>query len=158
MYDIEVRDSGIEGKGVFATRDFAVGEKIYEYQPGRRIKRSEVSFLTQEEQEHLDVFDPDYYELMTPPASYVNHSCDPNMIEKERVGYALKPIKKGEELTADYRVRSYDDWQMQCHCGSANCTGTVIGNFFSMPIELQKKYLSYAPEFIQKEFKEKRGS
>jgi len=71
---------------------------------------------------------------------------------------SLRLIKKGEELTADYRNRSYNDWQMKCRCGSANCSGVVVGNFFSMPIELQRKYLLYAPKFIQREFKEKRGS
>jgi len=150
---IEVRDSEIQGKGVFTTRDFSVGERIYEYPQGRRIKRKEIGTLTEEEQEHLDVIDADTYELMQAPGSYVNHSCDPNMIEKGRIGYALKPIKKGEELTADYRVRAYDDWQIKCNCGSKNCQGVIVGNFFSMPLDLQKKYLSYAPDFIQEEFK-----
>lgn len=150
---IEIKSSKIQGKGVYALRDFAVGERIYEYEQGKRIKRSEVSSLTEEEQEHLDVIDADTYELMQPPGSCVNHSCDPNMIEKGRIGYALKPIHKGEELTADYRIRAYDDWQMKCNCGSKNCQGVVIGNFFSMPLELQEKYLSYAPQFIQEEFK-----
>jgi len=157
MDNVEVKDSGIKGKGLFATRDFAVGNKIYEYGPGRRIKRSEVTSLTEDEQDHLDVFNPDTYELMLPPASCVNHSCDPNMIEKGRVAYALKPVKKSEELTADYRIRAYDDWQMECRCGSKNCVGVVTGNFFSLPPELQKKYLSYAPEFIQEKYKRRQS-
>lgn len=151
----KIQNSTISGKGIFATRNFDPGEKVYEYSKGKLIKKGEVSSLSKEEQEHLNIIDKDLYELLEGPAGYVNHSCDPNAVEKDRIGYALKPIKKDEEITVDYRVSAYDEWEMKCNCGSKNCEGIITGNFFSMSKELQKKYLFYAPKFIQEEYKKK---
>nr|CAB3456770.1 unnamed protein product [Digitaria exilis] len=59
---------------------------------------------------------------------FINHSCEPNTemqkwtVDGEtRVGiFALRDIKKGEELTYDYKFVQFGDDQ-DCHCGSSNC-------------------------------------
>ena len=44
-------------------------------------------------------------------------------------GYvALRDIKAGEELTADYAQFSTKDWEMKCNCGAKNCKGIVKGS------------------------------
>ncbi|RLN34228.1 histone-lysine N-methyltransferase ASHH3-like isoform X1 [Panicum miliaceum] len=59
---------------------------------------------------------------------FINHSCEPNTemqkwtVDGEtRVGiFALRDIKKGEELTYDYKFVQFGADQ-DCHCGSSNC-------------------------------------
>ncbi|XP_062193646.1 histone-lysine N-methyltransferase ASHH3-like [Phragmites australis] len=59
---------------------------------------------------------------------FINHSCEPNTemqkwtVDGEtRVGiFALRDIKKGEELTYDYKFVQFGAGQ-DCHCGSSNC-------------------------------------
>lgn len=57
---------------------------------------------------------------------YVNHSCSPNTYMRVCYSkvefYALKNIKKGEELTCDYGP-THHDGKLKCACGSANCKG-----------------------------------
>jgi len=57
---------------------------------------------------------------------YINHSCSPNtymriyncLVEF----YALRRIKKGEELTCDYGP-THHDGKLKCSCGSPYCKG-----------------------------------
>jgi len=57
---------------------------------------------------------------------YVNHSCQPNTfmrVAHSRVEfYALKPIKKGEELTCNYGP-THHDGKLPCRCGARGCKG-----------------------------------
>ncbi|MBG9377631.1 SET domain-containing protein-lysine N-methyltransferase [Panacibacter sp. DH6] len=57
---------------------------------------------------------------------YINHSCSPNTYMRVCYGkvefYALRRIKKGEELTCDYGP-THHDGKLKCSCGSANCKG-----------------------------------
>jgi uncharacterized protein len=59
---------------------------------------------------------------------YLNHSCKPNaylrIYGKSVEVYALREIKKGEELTVDYGVTPHKRG-MQCHCGAEKCGGTI---------------------------------
>jgi SET domain-containing protein len=58
----------------------------------------------------------------------INHSCDPNLFIKRERGkinyYSKRRIRRGEELTVDYRYTP-DSAQVPCCCGSANCRGTI---------------------------------
>ncbi|KAL1171050.1 hypothetical protein V6Z11_A05G253000 [Gossypium hirsutum] len=65
---------------------------------------------------------------------FINHSCDPNCrTEKWMVNgeiciglFALRDIKKGEEITFDYNyVRVFGAAAKKCHCGSSHCRGYV---------------------------------
>jgi uncharacterized protein len=57
---------------------------------------------------------------------YVNHSCRPNTFMRvcySRVEfYALRNIKKGEELTCNYGP-THHDGKLKCNCGMAGCIG-----------------------------------
>lgn len=137
--------------------DFKKGQEVFRCRRGRFVAGDQIHNLSDTEKDHLDMIDENTYEVMAEPGCYVNHSCDPNTIEKagkeKIVSYALHSIKRGEEITVDYRIRSSGDWKLKCLCGSEQCSGEVIGDFFSMPEELQKRYLPYAPVFIQKKYK-----
>ncbi|XP_075499094.1 histone-lysine N-methyltransferase ASHH2-like isoform X1 [Primulina tabacum] len=68
---------------------------------------------------------------------FINHSCDPNCrTEKWMVNgevcvglFAVKDIKKGEEVTFDYNyVRVFGAAAKKCVCGSSNCRGYIGGD------------------------------
>ncbi|XP_073119337.1 histone-lysine N-methyltransferase ASHH2 isoform X2 [Henckelia pumila] len=68
---------------------------------------------------------------------FINHSCDPNCrTEKWMVNgevcvglFAVKDIKKGEEVTFDYNyVRVFGAAAKKCVCGSRNCRGYIGGD------------------------------
>ena len=151
--DIFIKETKGKGKGVFALRSFKKGEFIFRFKKGKIVKRKDISKLSKEDQEHLnEIIDKDTYEIQRPPERFLNHSCDSNAIAKGRTLFALKLIRKGEEITVDYRINAHDKQKLKCKCGSKNCTGIVILDFFSLSEKLQKKYLLYAPKFIQEEY------
>ncbi|KAL5699503.1 [histone H3]-lysine(4) N-trimethyltransferase [Ranunculus cassubicifolius] len=68
---------------------------------------------------------------------FINHSCNPNCrTEKWMVNgevciglFAIKNIKKGEELTFDYNyVRVFGAAAKRCVCGSSECRGYIGGD------------------------------
>nr|DAD39798.1 TPA_asm: hypothetical protein HUJ06_014121 [Nelumbo nucifera] len=68
---------------------------------------------------------------------FINHSCDPNCrTEKWMVNgevciglFALRDIKKGEEITFDYNyVRVFGAAAKKCYCGASDCQGYIGGD------------------------------
>lgn len=124
---IEIRKSGIEGLGVFAARDLKKDEKVYSFKKGKVISRDDIQNVLEGEKRYLDKIGEDEFEIIESPARYVNHSCNPNVTEKERTAYALSDIKKGEEITIDYDKLAYLEKPFECRCGSKNCRRFVRG-------------------------------
>lgn len=75
-------------------------------------------------------------------ARFINHSCNPNCAHRGSELLAVRPIKKGEEITFDYVTISpeicqkegdelfWDDrWTFQCQCGDPHCYG-LIDDYF----------------------------
>ena len=65
-------------------------------------------------------------------ARLINHSCNPNCEVLEDKGrqlwiFAMRDIKKNEELTYDYGFSFDKDYkQYVCKCGSKNCVGYIV--------------------------------
>lgn len=59
---------------------------------------------------------------------FINHSCAPNTfmrVLKNRVEfYALRRIRKGEELSCDYG-ETHHEGTLPCRCGAGNCRGFI---------------------------------
>ncbi|APV52186.1 hypothetical protein BWI17_22435 [Betaproteobacteria bacterium GR16-43] len=59
---------------------------------------------------------------------FINHSCDPNtftrITDTRAEFYALRDIRKGEELTVDYE-NSHHNGKLPCRCGAKNCRGAI---------------------------------
>lgn len=59
---------------------------------------------------------------------FINHSCEPNTfmrVLRDRVEfYALRAIKKGEELSCDYG-ETHHEGKLPCRCGAARCRGFI---------------------------------
>ena len=129
------------GRGVFAGRDFAVGELLFRF-AGPVISLAQAVKKGDLEGNALQIGPATYVDLEA-PGLFANHSCEPNAGVRERVcGYALRPIARGEEIFYDYSTTmSERRWSMQCRCGTPSCRG-MIGDFHDLPAELRDRYLS----------------
>jgi hypothetical protein len=140
-----IKKSKIQGKGGFATRLIRKGARITEYL-GDRISHEEGDRRYDDDKmkrHHTFLFVVDKRIVIDAgkfgnDARFINHSCDPNceaVIEARRVFIeALRTIRPGDELSYDYAYDRDDatgsgeeaDKQYPCHCGSANCRGTIL--------------------------------
>ena len=154
------------GKGLFANKNFKKGQLIMKIDLSRLKSYSpEEMWKLPGDEEHVDYVGRGRYVISYHPYSYINHSCDPNVIVKHDTiaksrFYAMRDIKKGEQLTYDYGVNAMDQidtelWRMVCRCGSKNCRGTVSTCFLKQPIEIQRKYCRYLPPSLKRKYKSK---
>ena len=143
MKKVEVRQSKIKGKGVFATRSIAKGEVILTIDDSVVISPDDpvLSKLIGSEPDPCDYLPDGTIVLMQEPERYINHSCDPNVYtysaDKKRFLLAMRDIGEGEELVFDYAMGQVGgDW-LDCQCGSRNCRGRHQPDFFSLPATRQ---------------------
>lgn len=140
---IQVRRSGVHGKGVFAVAPIARGARLIEY-------RGEVISWREALRRHPhDPADPNhtfYFHIDDKhvidanvggnAARWINHACTPNCEADEVDGRvfikARRAIKPGEELFYDYGLIIDDKYtpklkkEFACHCGSKKCRGTML--------------------------------
>ncbi len=150
--DVEVREAGLKGNGVFALRPFAAGEFIFRRHHTRVVTASELDDLSEWERAHLSELGFDRFGVLAPPGCYLNHACDPNAMRHGVKVFAWRTIAAGEEVTIDYRLNAFDGGSWPCDCGTRACTGTVVGSFFAMTAERQDLLLPHAPSFIRREY------
>ena len=132
----KIKKSKIDNNGLYANQNIKKGTKIIEYK-GKiiSVKQSEVSSKFDNGKAiYLFNINKKYdldgdFKFNT--ARLINHSCDPNC---EVFGrglkiwvYAIKNIKKGDELSYDYGFSYDEDYkQFPCKCGSKNCCGYIV--------------------------------
>lgn len=140
---IQVRRSGVHGKGVFALRRIEAGERVIEY------KGEVISWPEALERHPHDPSQPNHTfyfhiddgnvidgHLKGNAARWINHSCEPNCEAEEINGRvyvnALRDIQPGEELFYDYglvidaRYTAKLKKEFACRCGSPQCRGTML--------------------------------
>lgn len=151
----EVRDSPIQGKGLFAREPILAGD-IVAVKGGTILDGTEWTSLepmlgAAEIQIADDLFiAPVTEEERAGCMVYSNHSCEPNIeIQGQIVFVASRDIAAGEELTHDWATTDDADYEMLCHCGSEDCRGTITGKDWTRP-DLQKKYAGRFCWFLQK--------
>lgn len=138
-----IKNSRIHGKGGFAVRKIPAGTLITEYE-GERIswREAEKRHAAKEgDSAHTFFFSLESGRIIDGgsggnDARWINHSCDPNCEareEKRRIFiYALRDIKRGEELKYDYGLMLEQRHTPKlkklyaCHCGAENCRGTML--------------------------------
>ena len=129
-FRLEIRESQIHRRGVYALERIPAGRKVIEY-TGERISRRETKRRGTGSITYLFTLD-DYWTIDGAVggsgAEIINHSCDPNLrtiILKGHILYVSKRlIRPGEELTVDYRFADDCD-VVKCKCGAKNCRGTI---------------------------------
>jgi hypothetical protein len=143
---IAVRNSPIHGRGVYAARALAKGEKVIEYKG---------EFITWKECDRRPPSDPNdphhtfFFSLSDGKhvidaavggnaARWINHACNPNCeTEEDEDGRrvfikARRNINAGEELNYDYgliideRITPTVKKNYECRCGARNCRGTML--------------------------------
>jgi len=135
---IEVCDSGVHGRGVYAAQVIPEGTRIIEY-TGERVSWEAAPDNPDDPHtfnfglENGDVINP---EVGGNDARWINHSCNPNceaIEEDDRIFiHAMRNIRAGEELLYDYRMEIDEPItdaarrKFACHCGASNCRGTMI--------------------------------
>ena len=140
---IEVRNSGVHGRGVFAVAPIPKGTRILEYL-GERISHQAADARYDDHDvndNHTFLFIVDKHTVIDAgvagnDARYINHQCEGNcesVIENRRVFIdAVRDIAPGDELGYDYEIgREKDDPPnvdeiYACRCGSPRCRGTML--------------------------------
>ena len=140
---IQVRRSGVHGKGVFAIQPIAEGESIIEY-TGKMITWKQAQKLpphNPDEPNHTFFFHIDDKHVIDGndggnAAKWINHACGPNCeadeVDKRIFITALRDIEPGEELNYDYglilegKQSKKVEKEFACHCGTPECRGTML--------------------------------
>ncbi|MAH89969.1 MAG: SET domain-containing protein-lysine N-methyltransferase [Candidatus Pelagibacter sp.] len=149
----KIKKSKIDNRGLYAAKDIKKNAKIIEYKG---------KIITVKETETNPKFDNDKaiylfnlnkkYDLdgdfKYNTARLINHSCDPNC-EVDGVGlklwiYAVKDIKKNDELTYDYGFSFDKDYKdFPCRCGTKKCVGFIVNSQSRWRIKKSKKRKSF---------------
>ena len=149
----KIKKSKIDKNGLYANCNIKKGTKIIEY------KGKIISVKKSAEDPKFDNgkaiylfnlnkrFDLDG-DFKFNTARLINHSCNPNC-EVYGTGlkvwvYAIRDIKKGEELTYDYGFgfdEGYKDFP--CRCRSKNCVGYIVRSESRWRIKKSKSYKSH---------------
>jgi hypothetical protein len=142
---IQVRRSGVHGRGVYAIAPIAKGDVIIEYK-GQMITWKEAEKRhphNPKEPDHTFFFHIDDKHVIDAnvggnAARWINHACHPNCesdIDEDhhRVFIkALRRIEPGEELFYDYGLVIDERYtpkvkkQFACRCGARDCRGTML--------------------------------
>ena len=152
MHEVEVRESPIQGRGVFAVSDIPAGAVIREYNLIREVTAS--SRIDPERGECAEhcTYPGDRIFLVGPPDRYFNHSCDPNAYKRFR-GTAIeilarRAIPAGSEITHDYAINTDGGSTWPCRCGSTRCRVTTPPSFFDLPKPIQIEYLALLADWF----------
>lgn len=129
-FKLRIAPSAIHRWGIYAGERIPARHKVIEY-VGERISRRETKRRAERELNYLFTLDP-YWTIDGSVggsgAEYINHSCEPNLVSRIVKGhilyFALRDIKRGEELTIDYHF-AHDVEKVPCACGASRCRGTI---------------------------------
>jgi SET domain-containing protein len=140
---LQVRKSGVHGKGVFALQPIAEGETVIEY-VGEVISWKEAIRRhphDPSQPDHTFYFHLDEARVIDGlvggnASRWINHSCAPNLEADDASGriflVALRDIAAGEELFFDYGLVIEERYtpalkkRFGCRCGAAACRGTML--------------------------------
>lgn len=142
--------------GIFARQDFAKGMDIYSHTFRPMPEDADIDLITPLGTIHIDMKVHsvkqnngmrDYYGF----DSFMNHSCDANTISvflpgdeklNRYVNRAVKEIKAGDEITANYLLFDWDcdGHSFDCLCGSPDCFKHIHG-FKDLNFSTQLNYV-----------------
>jgi SET domain-containing protein len=129
-----MKRSPIHRLGVFADQRIPRGRKVIEY-AGERIASREAQRRGRRKPNlnYMFAFGKNVVidgSVGGTGAQYINHSCAPNLRARKVFGHLLffsvRAIRKGEELTLDYKYRGVRKDDHPCACGAPTCRGTMV--------------------------------
>lgn len=130
------RKSNIHRHGLSASKNIKKGQRIIQYK-GKKVSQHIVQTNPKYDNDkpiYLFTLNKNYdldgdFKFNT--ARLINHSCNPNCevldYKKQLWIFAMRDIKKNEELTYDYGFAFDKDYkQFVCKCRSKNCVGYIV--------------------------------
>ncbi len=133
MFD--VRQSPINGNGLFAAKNICKGEVVIRWQNTRELSCEEYKNLSQDDLKFIDVQNGRVF-LVGEPERFINHSCEANTIYGQFEGIscdiASRDILEGEEITSDYTQFCNPNRDFVCKCRANNCRGHIVAGQQSM--------------------------
>jgi uncharacterized protein len=149
---VEVSDSKLNGKGMYAKEDIKKGEVVF-IKGGYILTREEI-YSSTVINSYLPISN-DYFigarnkEEEPFIKLYNNHTCEPNCgVMGEITFVAMTDIPKGEELTIDYCMVDNEAYVIDCNCGCPTCRKQITGYDWKRK-ELQIKYKGYFARYLQ---------
>lgn len=109
LVDTRVGPSSIDGLGVIATWDIPNGTKIWEFHEGfdRVFSEAQLAALPPWQSEFFKKycfkFNGSFYYCID-NARFMNHSDNPNAVDRPDGTYAVRDITAGEEISCNYAV------------------------------------------------------
>lgn len=140
---VQVRRSGVHGKGLFVLKPVAADDRLIEYK-GQTITWKEAQRRhphDPEQPNHTFFFHLDDKHVVDGgvggnASRWINHSCEPNCRAEEIDGrifiHAARDLQPGEELFYDYSLIIDERYtpalkkEYACYCGSPACRGTLL--------------------------------
>lgn len=151
---VEVRKSGVNGCGVYATQPIKAGAAVC---PVTGVLRPAKDVLAPGYDRRALQVEPDWYlEEAGNPDDFINHSCSPNLVFSEdgRSFIAARDIAEGEEVFFDYATAMFDGgWSIPCSCDSSACRGGIVG-FSELSAEQKSRVVFKALPYIRRIYKE----
>jgi hypothetical protein len=157
---VAVRESAIQGQGLFAIAPIEEGEPIFDDELGDAPAAGQVVMTDEELEAYVATVDEysarsigggrNVVSLERSIVDFGNHSCDPNMwLAPDRSTLiARRGIHPDEELTSDYACwTDSETWSMPCSCGASICRGAIGGKDWQRP-ELQRAYAGHWPAHL----------
>ena len=151
------KKSGVHGSGLFASQNIKKGSKVIEYVGDKVTKkegdrRADIQIKKAKKNKNngmVYVFELNKrYDIdgsvKNNYARHINHSCNPNCeveIDNNEIWiWAIKKIKKNEELSYNYGY-SYDEDYVDhiCKCGSSKCVGYILDEDYWPKLKKAKK-------------------
>ena len=132
----KIKKSNIDNKGLYASKNIKAKQIVIHYK-GKLVTKKEVEKNPKfDNDKAIYLFNVNNrYDLDGDfeynDARLINHSCNPNC-EVDGKGlklwiFALRDIKKDEELSYDYGFGYDKDYkQFVCKCGANNCVGYIV--------------------------------
>lgn len=144
---VDIRESTIHGRGMFAASPLSAGEAVVVW--GGALVDREAAALARSEGKLVMQLDDNLYsveERGEDETYFMNHSCDPNVWMADAATLvARRSIPTGEELTVDYALfEAAEDFEAtwECRCGSTVCRKRVTGQDWRRP-DLQRRYAGH---------------
>jgi hypothetical protein len=164
---LEVRESRIHGRGVFAHDRIRKGERVAIF-GGEIMRIDEIDDLPSRLQEYPMQVEERFVigsraSRRPEDADFFNHSCEPNTGFRGQIFLvALGNIEPGEEITFDYAMvvsKSFESeavFEMTCNCGARSCRRRITENDWRLPA-LQERYDGHFSTYIQERIDKKKG-